>query len=162
MKRNPKAKKQKHKRTQREHVPEVVETKDFAAKIILKDGKKTLQISSQSYYQHQINKFREGEVVTAYISSRKPKRTIQQNRYYWGVYLPLIAEETGERNLDRLHKLFTGKFLTEEIIEVLGERVRMVKSTTTLSKSQFSEYIMAIEAETGIEAPPAKNFFSED
>lgn len=158
----PKHKKRKHTRTKREHAPQVVETKDFSAKVVLDtDGKQKLQINAPVWYRHQLQKLRLGETVTLYVSSRRPKRTIQQNRYYWGVYLPLIAEETGEQNLDALHKLFTGKFLSEGITEVLGEKVRMVRSTTSLSKSEFAEYIMAIEGETGIESPPVENYFDD-
>lgn len=155
-----KKKKQKHTRTQRENVAEVVETKDFNAKVILdNDGKQTLKILAPVWYRHQLQKFRLGETVSLYVSSRRPKRTLQQNRYYFGVFLPLVAKETGEQDIEKLHRLFSGKFLTEGIVEVLGQKVRMVKSTTSLSKSDFSEYIMAIEAETGVEAPPTANYF---
>lgn len=155
-----KKKKQKHTRTQREFTPEIVETKDFNAKVILdNDGKQTLKILAPVWYRHQLQKFRLGETVSLYVSSRRPKRTLQQNRYYFGVFLPLVAKETGEQDIEKLHRLFSGKFLTEGIVEVLGQKVRMVKSTTSLSKSDFSEYIMAIEAETGVEAPPTANYF---
>lgn len=147
-------------RTKKDDRPQLVDTKDFAGKIVLdSDGKKTLRLNSPVWYQFQLSKFKEGEVVTMYISSRKPKRTQQQNRYYWGVYLPLIAKETGENDLDALHKLFSGKFLTEEIKEVLGQKVRITKSSSALMISEFMEYIMKIEAETGIEAPPTENYF---
>lgn len=136
----------------------ITDTKDFSATIQEVDGKKILAISHRNWYDTQINKFRVGEKVSIYVSSRRPKRSEAQNRYYWGVYLPLIAEETGERDLDRLHKLFSGKFLTTGIVEVLGEKVRLTKSTTTLSKNDFSEYIMAIEAETGVQAPPTQEY----
>lgn len=151
----------KHTRTKRsEFAIEVVETKDFGAKVVLdNEGKQTLKINSPVWYRHQIQKFKLGETVTLYVSSRRPKRSVQQNRYYWGVYLPLIAKETGEGDLDALHKLFAGKFLSEGIKTVLGSPVRMVKSSATLSKAEFSEYIMNIEAETGIEAPPTENYF---
>ena len=115
-----------------------------------------LIVKSPRYYQHQLNKFKEGEEVTLEIHNKKPKRSEQQNRYYWGVYLPLIANETGERNMDRLHELFKGLFLTKEVVQVLGKPVRMKKSTASLSKSEFSEYIMSIEAETGVMAPPTE------
>lgn len=156
-------KKQKHKRTKRDpNAIEVVETKDFGAKVVLdNEGKQTLKINSPVWYRHQIQKFKLGETVTLYVSSRRPKRSMQQNRYYWGAYLPAIAKETGEGDLDALHKLFTGKFLSEGIKVVLGSQVRMVKSTATLSKAEFSEYIMSIEAETGIEAPPTENYFDD-
>jgi len=121
-------------------------------------GGNRLAIQSPAYYKNQVNKFKVGEKVTLEIHSRKAKRSDSQNRYYWGVYLPLIAAETGERDLDKLHEYFRGKFLTTGIIEVLGEKVRMKKSTTELSTSEFTMYIMDIEALTGVMAPPTENY----
>lgn len=137
----------------------ITDTKDFAGVIDKVGANNKLRITSPDWYQDQINKFKEGEKVTIFISNRKPKRTLAQNSYYWGVYLPLVAKETGEPSIERLHKLFSGMFLTEDIVEVLGKKVRMVKSTTVLSKNDFGEYIMKIEAETGIQAPPTENYF---
>lgn len=156
-----KKKKQKHTRTKNEYREDyVVDTKDFRARVVLDgEGFQKLKVLSPVWYRHQLQKFKLGEVVTLYVSSRKPKRSLQQNAYYWGVYLPLIAKETGERDIDGLHRLFSGKFLSEGIKEILGERVRVTKSTATLSKSDFTEYIMAIEAETGISAPPTENYY---
>lgn len=154
-------KKQKHTRNKRQFEADVVETKDFAGEVVMGDDgvNKRLKITAKTWYQHQINKFPEGMKVSIYVSNRRPKRSIQQNRYYWGVYLPLIAKETGEQDINGLHNLFSGKFLTTGISEVLGEKVRMKKSTASLSKNDFSEYIMAIEADTGIQAPPTANYF---
>lgn len=129
-------------------------TQNFGATIQVKDDKNILAINSPQYYQHQLNKFKENDRVSVYITNEHPKRTVAQNRYYWGVYLPLIAKETGEQDLDRLHTLFKGKFLTTEIAEVLGEKVRITKSTTDLSTTEFSEYIMSIEGLTTVAAPP--------
>ena len=81
-----------------------------------------------------------------------------QNRYYWGAYLPIISEETGENDLERLHELFKGLFLTKTIAEVLGKKVRITKSTTELSVSEFMEYITNIEEFTGITSPPTENY----
>lgn len=136
----------------------ITDTKDFSGVIEGEDGKRKLRISSPDWYQTQLNKFKEGEKVSLYISNRRPKRSEAQNRYYFGVYLPLIAKETGEYNIDRLHNLFKGMFLTTGIVDVLGQKVRMTKSTTELSKNDFSEYIMAIEAETGVQAPPTADY----
>lgn len=137
----------------------IVSTKDFAAEIERdEDGKNRLKILAPTWYRHQLSKFKIGEKVSIYISSIRPKRTLQQNRYYWGIYLPLIAQETGENDIERLHTYFKGKFLTKEIIEVFGEKVRMVKSTTELSKNDFSDYIQKIEEQTGILAPPTANW----
>lgn len=131
-----------------------VKTQTFAGEIKVEDGKNKLVLNSPNYYQHQLNKFRENDRVSIYLTNERPKRTTSQNNYYWGVYLPLIAKETGEQDLDRLHCLFKGKFLTTAIVQVLKEKVRMTKSTTELNTSEFSEYVMAIETLTGVTAPP--------
>lgn len=133
-------------------------TNNFGAKIVIVDGIPKLAIKNKSYYLNELKKFSDGEDVSLLITNKKPKRTEQQNRYYWGVYLPLISEETGEQDLVRLHELFKGKFLTTEIIEVLGEKVRIKKSTTDLSIAEFCQYIMNIQELTGIIAPPTENY----
>lgn len=130
----------------------------FAGMIEMDGNKKRIAIQSPVYYQHQLNKFKVGDRVTLEIHTRKSKRSEAQNRYLWGVYYPIIAEETGERDLDRLHEFFKGKFLTTGIEEVMGEKVRMKKSTTNLSVADFCMFIMDIEALTGIEAPPTQDY----
>lgn len=138
--------------------PTVIRTGSFSAVVYKVDGKSTLTIKNKKYYQHELDKFKEGTIVTLDVSTRKLKRTEQQNKYYWGVYLPLIASETGEQDLDALHELFKGKFLTEGIVEVLGEKVRKKKSTTGLSIGEFCNYIMAIQNLTNIPAPPTDDY----
>jgi hypothetical protein len=137
---------------------EVTYSQPFAA-IIKKDGLiPRLVIGSKKFFQHQLGKFKDGERVTLQLTNMKPKRTLQQNAYYWGAYLPLIAEQTGENDIDHLHELFKGKFLTKEIVEVLGEKVRIKGSTTKLSKGEFSNFITSIQLLTGIEPPPTENY----
>lgn len=130
-------------------------TKSFAGKIVEIDGKKRWRPETTHWYQHELNKFKTGEPVTVYYSSKRPKRTEQQNRYYWGVYLPMIAEETGN-DIDDLHTLFKGKFLSKEVVQVFGEKIRRVKSTSSLSVIQFGDYIRRIEGFTGVLAPPTE------
>lgn len=139
--------------------PEGVTYSQSFAATIKKDGVRgILVVKSHMWYQNQLNKFKEGEDLTLIIHNRRPKRSEQQNRYIWGLYYPLIAQETGEHNLDRLHELFKGMFLSEGVVDVLGKKVRMKRSTTELSVSEFCEYIMNIEAETGVAAPPTENY----
>ena len=139
--------------------PKVVTTKGFAAMIVKSDDRPPkLSIKSERYFLSELNRFRDGEQVTVVVTSQKPKRTEAQNRYYWGCYLPTIARETGEQDLERLHELFKGKFLTTGVVEVLGEKVRLKKSTTELGVGEFCEYIMAIQNETGVEAPPTEDY----
>jgi hypothetical protein len=131
-------------------------TKSFAGKIIKIDGHTRWRPDAPFWYEHELRKFKEGEPVTAYYTSKRPKRTELQNRYYWGVYLPLISEETGN-DIDDLHTLFKGKFLSKEVVQVLGESVRRVRSTASLSSIQFGDYIRRIEELTGVLAPPTED-----
>lgn len=130
----------------------------FAAKVAWKDHRKQLEFASEMYLQHWLNRLEVGDSLSVTIRRKKPLRTGAQNRYYWGAYLPLIAAETGEDDLDSLHELFRGMFLTETIAEVLGHKVRIKKSTTELSVNEFMEYVESIERFTGIMAPPAENW----
>lgn len=130
-------------------------TKSFAGKIVEIQGEKRWRPESPFWYNHELNKFKIGEPITAYYSSKRPKRTEQQNKYYWGVYLPMISQETGN-DIDDLHTLFKGKFLSKEVVQVLGEKIRRTKSTTGLSTGQFSDYIRRIEELTGVLAPPTE------
>lgn len=138
----------------------VTRTEPFAAVIRASkvDGRKTLVVKSKRWYEHQLQKFKDGTEVTLEVHTRKPKRTEQQNRYYWGVYLPLISKETGEADLDALHELFKGKFLAEGIVEVLGEKVRKKKSTTELGVGEFCQFVIDIETLTQVAAPPTENY----
>ena len=132
---------------------------EFAATIGKRiNGNKTLTYTAPDWLQHSLNQFKEGEKVTVIISTKKPRRSEQQNRYYWGAYLPLLSKETGE-TIERLHELFKGMFLTKEVVPVLGHNVRIRGSSANLSKADFTAYIMAIEDLTGIQSPPTENYF---
>ena len=69
----------------------------------------------------------------------------------------MISQETGN-DMDDLHTLFKGMFLSKEIVTVLGKPVRRTKSTTELSTGEFGDYIRQIEVLTGVLAPPTENF----
>lgn len=151
--------KKKQKANKEKEKPEFVTySESFTAVIKQGEHHNELVVGSPRWFHHQLNKFKPGEKVTLVIHNKRPKRSEQQNRYYWGVYLPAIAKETGESELDRLHELFKGKFLSQGIVQVLGEKVRMKKSSTELGVGEFSQYIMDIEAFTGVEAPPTENY----
>ena len=134
-------------------------SQEFAAEITKKEGKPTaVVVKSKAYYEHQLKKFKDGEKVTLIITNRWPKRTNQQNRYWWGAVLPMIAAETGEDDLEKLHELFKGMFLTTGIHVVLGQKVRMTKSTTELTVQEFSDFIKKVCNEVSCVPPPTENW----
>lgn len=98
----------------------------------------------------------EGKKVWMTIDPKLPKRSDRQNRFYW-LYLGIIAHETGHE-VDDLHTLFKEEFLSVGHKTILGLSTKMTRSTTELSKTDFSEYIDKISVLTGITPPDATIF----
>lgn len=92
------------------------------------------------------------------------KRTLPQNSLYWA-YLHIISRETGN-DIEDLHYSFRFSFLEPQLIEVSdfkkGGRtmVAELRSTTSLSKQEFTDYLERICAETGIPIPNAEEISS--
>ncbi len=130
----------------------------FGAKIVVGEtGKKKIEFHSLRWLQHNLNQLKDGQEISVVIDVKKPKRTVQQCRFYWGAYLPLICEATGHTP-EELHAYFKGKYLTRGIKSILGHPTRLQASTTDLNVSEFSEYIRNIESESGIPAPDPTNY----
>ena len=106
-------------------------------------------------FRRFVRQFKNGDYRLE-ITDIKEKRSDQQNRYYWGVYLPLIAEDSGHTT-EELHAYFRGKY-SSVLKKVFGQNTRVGKSTTKMTKSEFSEYIMNIESETGVVAPDTTEY----
>lgn len=98
-----------------------------------------------------------GQEIFLSVSEKKNTRSHLQSNYYF-LYLGIIARETGE-DKDTLHGYFKNKFLTTGISELYGDKVRITKSTTELTKGEFSDYIASIVQLTGIESPNTKEFW---
>lgn len=81
----------------------------------------------------------EGEDIRVDIEKWFEKRSNQQNRYYWGVVLKMISDETGHHP-DELHEAFIKKFLNHKVIlgEVVSER------SSSLTTIEFEEYMAKI------------------
>jgi len=128
----------------------------FLGKVELKDGKRKLKLNSPIHFQAQLEKFTLGRTITLWLDSKLPKRSVQQNRFYF-LYLRMIADETGNE-VEDLHTYFKGKYLSRGITEIFSHKVRRVRSTTDLNKSEFSEYLQRIELESGVAIPSTEEF----
>jgi hypothetical protein len=78
------------------------------------------------------------------------KRSEQQNRYYFGIVVPLVQEGIKhlgtELTKQETHEFLKGKFNYQEIInKQTGEYIQVPRSTTILNKEAFSEYIAKIQ-----------------
>lgn len=80
-----------------------------------------------------------------------PKRSGQQNRYYWE-YLGLIESETGQ-DANELHEIFKRLFLPPKFVLYKSKEIKLPSTTTTLSKSDFSDYLDKICAESNVPLP---------
>lgn len=74
-------------------------------------------------------------IVEVLKPARKP-RSNNQNAYYWGVVLSLIAEEIGI-SVDEAHDLMKIQFLKKQ----LSEKLWTIKSTAALNTLEFETYL---------------------
>lgn len=80
------------------------------------------------------------------VKEYKKKRSLAQNRLYWGPWLTTIAKELGYLETDDLHEEFAKIFLPPEFYKGLdGELHRRRMSTTKLKVGEFTEYLTKIE-----------------
>ena len=86
----------------------------------------------------------EGEYKT-FVCDQKNTRSIQQNKYYFGVVLPVLAGHTGY-TIDELHDICKYKFNKGIFTDPeTGEILDIGKSTTALKVDEFINYIDAIK-----------------
>lgn len=91
----------------------------------------------------------EGKSIEIVLKKARSKRTDLQNRYYFGCVVPIIQEalkDLGHRlDKDETHYFLREKFNYKELVnENTGESVKIPQSTTTLTKTEFGEYIEKI------------------
>ncbi len=79
------------------------------------------------------------EQVQAVIQKRKKKRTNPQNKMYWSVYIPLLADHLGYTP-NEAHDALRYKFLRK------GEELPTARSTTDLGTNEFIDYLREVES----------------
>jgi hypothetical protein len=104
------------------------------------DGKLSVDKSQQfKDYLHGLN----GKRVQVTVEKIKHSRTIQQNRYYWGVVVKLIAQHTGH-DPEQIHELlkimFSPKWHITLNASFAGNTLSIPTSTTRMDTLQFVDY----------------------
>jgi len=92
----------------------------------------------------------EGKNVTITIERTKKKRTNPQNRFYWGVVVPLIRQglnDLGHYFTDSQAHEFIKQHVADNYPEVIIEEInlnglvsRRIRSTSELTTSQFMDF----------------------
>lgn len=82
--------------------------------------------------------------------SDKNKRSNPQNAYYWAAVVPLVQQgikDMGtEVTKEETHEFLKSKFNFLEIVNTeTGQCERIPRSTTALSKIEFSDYVQKIQ-----------------
>ena len=98
-----------------------------------------LELSNPDGFKAEVSKLA-GKRVYLTVQDDRPKRSNDQNEYYWGLCLKLISDHTGH-TVDELHDILKYKFLGAEEKTIAGETVKILKSTTKLNTLQFEEYL---------------------
>jgi len=110
------------------------------------DGQTTLEIDSgsQKSLNEYCKKFKEGQKVKFTLSrlTKKTIRSVEQNAYYWGVVIKILAEElgyigTGEK--EDLHEELKAMFLVKK-----GKIGTYVEQTSKLDTETYERYLKAI------------------
>lgn len=88
----------------------------------------------------------EGKNVEVIVKKKRAKRSDAQNRFYWGVVIPIIHDafkELGHRlNPEEVHFFLKQKFNYQTLCNADGEMVGEIpKSTAELNKLEFMEYV---------------------
>jgi hypothetical protein len=78
----------------------------------------------------------------------KPKRSIAQNSYYWGVVINCVRDglidmgfEQSMLSAENIHEMLKAKFLKQDIANDQGEFITMVRGSSELNKLEFMDYI---------------------
>jgi hypothetical protein len=93
----------------------------------------------KAFYLH------DGKQVQLSVTRKREKRSSNQNKYYWGVVLPLIAQTTGY-TIDESHDAMKMQFLVKRTAKVPTTR-----STTDLSTAEMEEYLENIRRFAAVE-----------
>ena len=113
-------------------------------------SRRKLFIRNRRWFDEQIAHIPETWELEIAIKRVRATRSIQQNRWYWGCLVQLVADHTGY-SPEEIHDIYKAKFIPKHVSladgngEVVAEFV-IGGSTRKLDKGQFAEYCEAIRA----------------
>jgi len=78
------------------------------------------------------------------LDIRKPKRSLEQNRYYWAILSDISEQVVPGKDYEPSiwHEYLRALFLPERMIELPDGSVKMIEaSTAELRKDEFTQYL---------------------
>ena len=93
----------------------------------------------------------EGKNVIITLTRKKKKRSNPQNKYYWGVVVPVVKQGLRDAGypimgIDKVHDYLKLEFLRDLLVnEDTGEVITVIKSTTELSTSEFMDFLAQVQ-----------------
>ena len=92
-------------------------------------------------------KLKEGVKYTLYLLDDKKQRTLNANKYYFGVVLKTLSNFFGEKDdsitVANIHEVLKGKF-NSKVVFVDGSPFEIGESTTSMTQDRFVQYIESI------------------
>jgi hypothetical protein len=80
----------------------------------------------------------EGKRVKITVAQVKNTRSLNQNSYYWGVVVPILADYCGYTH-DEMHDAMRIKFLSIRSTE--SAKLSTIRSTSKLTTSEFADFV---------------------
>lgn len=84
----------------------------------------------------------EGKEIELTLAKRKNRRSNNQNAYYFGVVVDILANEFGYRP-EEFHEILKSMFLKVKVV-VKGKEIEITKSTALLDTVEFENYLESI------------------
>jgi hypothetical protein len=108
----------------------------------IKDGK--LVLDDTYAFKTAMCRAKDGTRLTVTVEREKDRRSVEANRYYWGVVIKLIAQETGQPAQD-IHDDLRDRFLRKTITYtdangLIRER-EFARGSSGLTVAEFYEFV---------------------
>jgi len=109
-----------------------------------------LSLNNEQIFKEELKSL-SGDVVVL-VKEGRPKRSTQQNKYYWSVICRIISEHTGYTP-EEVHEFYKETFLTDRKLITIGKDEREIEKATTtrLSTKEFEEYCENIRRHASVE-----------
>jgi hypothetical protein len=100
-------------------------------------GKQKLEFQQQDRFAAYLSSFRDGTELEVIVRKRGKQISLPQMRYYFGVIIAMLCEETGVDNKEAMHTALKIRFLSEVDAK---SGLMIVKSYSSLETAEAEEY----------------------